>query len=39
LSLATGTQQVYINQLTPGMYMIRFRTENGESVSKKLIVE
>ena len=39
LTLATGIQQVYINELTTGMYMIRFRAENGKTVSMKLIVD
>jgi hypothetical protein len=39
LSLASGTQQVTINELSSGMYLIKFTTEDGRSATKKLIVE
>ncbi|MBK6929316.1 MAG: T9SS type A sorting domain-containing protein [Saprospirales bacterium] len=37
--LQTGTQQVYINELSTGMYLIQFRTEAGQTATKKLLVE
>ncbi|MEQ1747131.1 MAG: T9SS type A sorting domain-containing protein, partial [Saprospiraceae bacterium] len=39
VSLQSGVQQVDINALGTGMYLIRFSTENGLSTTKKLIVE
>jgi len=39
VALQTGVQQVDINALETGMYLIRFRTENGQVATKKLIVE
>jgi hypothetical protein len=39
LTLATGMQQVYINELSTGMYLVRFRAENGKTATMKLIVE
>jgi hypothetical protein len=39
IALQSGVQQVQINQLSTGMYLIRFSTESGQTVTKKLIVE
>jgi len=38
-SIPTGQHRVEINTLTPGMYAIKFRTDDGKVISKKLIVE
>jgi 5-formaminoimidazole-4-carboxamide-1-beta-D-ribofuranosyl 5'-monophosphate synthetase len=38
-NLAQGLNQVEIGALSTGMYMIKFRTESGKFVTKKLIVE
>ena len=39
INLQSGVQQVDINALGTGMYLIRFRAENGQAITKKLIVE
>jgi hypothetical protein len=39
MSLAPGTQQVTINELKAGMYLIKFTTEDGKNATKRLIVE
>jgi len=39
VSLQSGVQQVDINALGTGMYLIRFTAENGQATTKKLIVE
>ncbi|MCE7921418.1 MAG: T9SS C-terminal target domain-containing protein [Haliscomenobacteraceae bacterium CHB4] len=38
-SIPTGQHRVEINTLVPGMYVIKFRTEEGKVIAKKLIVE
>jgi hypothetical protein len=38
-TLSAGTQQVYTNTLLPGMYLVRFRTEDGKTITRKLIVQ
>ena len=39
LNLNSGVEQVSIEELSKGMYMIKFRTEEGKVVTKKLIVQ
>ncbi len=39
INLQSGVQEVDINTLATGMYLIRFTAENGQTTTKKLIVE
>jgi len=39
VALQAGVQQVFIDELMTGMYLIQFQTEAGQTTTKKLLVE